>query len=53
VFEHFEDFYFAHRGFFDDFVFLGLLKLFDGDDLLVLVAAALEDDAVGSLADQS
>jgi hypothetical protein len=53
VFEHFEYFYFTHSGFFDDFILLGLLKLFDGDYLLVLVAAALEDYAVRSLPNQS
>jgi hypothetical protein len=50
VFEHFEYFDLAHGSFFDDLILLGLFKLFDGDHLPIVIALALEDNTIGSLA---
>lgn len=52
MFEHLEYLHLPHGGLLDDLVLLGLLKLLDGDDFFVLIAAALEYDPVGSLPDE-
>lgn len=53
VFQHFQYFYFPHGCFFDDFIFLGLLKLLDGHDFFVLVAPAFEHHSVCAFPDQA
>jgi hypothetical protein len=49
MFHHFEDLHLSHCSFFDDFVFLSFLELLYRQDLLSVVALALEDHSVGTL----
>lgn len=47
--DHLENLHFSHGGFFYDLIVLCFLELFDGKDLLVIVALALEHYAIGAL----
>jgi hypothetical protein len=46
---HLEDLYLSHGSFLDDLIVLGLLELLDGEDLLIVVAFAFQDNAVSAL----
>ena len=46
---HFENLYLSHGCFLDDLIILGLFELFDGEDLLIVIAFAFQDDTVCAL----
>lgn len=51
--DHLEYLHLSDRSLLDDLIVLCFLELLDGDDLLVVVAPALQDHAVCSLADHA
>jgi hypothetical protein len=49
VLHHFQNFDLSHSSFFNDFIVLCFFELLNCQDLLGVVALALEDDSVGTL----